>query len=136
MAGGMNRRPRAVESNRRRHTVEATVVGHIDYTVGRWFWKKIIPSLKVEYSDEVRAKLQSALQAAGHYGLCPRTSIVGYESTSERDAYALDEVVTVHFSTAGEVDQFFNGATAFRWDGIEKLSVPDSKFLASTIEES
>lgn len=120
---GLAMRPRPVESRRQRHTITAVVVGHVDHTLGMWWWKQIIPSLKVRFEDAGHQQLLDLAESiSGYYIPVPQTVEVGYETMAKRDAFVIGEAVMVKFSTSNQVDAFFTGAQLFRWDGLEKLS--------------
>lgn len=119
------RRPMPIESHRRRHILRAVVIEHTTRTTSMWWWKQQHPSLKVRFVDEDFSQLRDILERenrnerGGH--LRPLREVeVGYDSTDERNAFAVGEEVEVMFSTAGTLDRFFTGAQPHRWDGLRK----------------
>jgi hypothetical protein len=113
------------ENQRRKHVFRATVVAHVFHTMGRWWWKKTFPSIKVRIESEDYARLCQVLRDEctdenGHYPTPQNQEVeIGF-TEGERDQFAVGEDVEILFSTAGMLLQFFMGVEPFRWDGLRK----------------
>jgi len=105
------------EAGRRKISLRATVIQHLETKKGRWIFATTVYGIRVRYFDHQYQEFADTIQKlpVNETGECfirpPQEVTINLSSKATRDKFALNSTIGITYGYSGLIDQFFTGTT-------------------------